>query len=71
MGIKPFAYSATQRTNGPCILGRGRWRQSKIADGKPSADQLHEEIHKMLVERAKAQAAANLEYAITCFEMDE
>jgi len=44
----------------------------KIADGKPSADQLPEEIRKMLEERTKAQAAADLEYAlITCFEMDE
>ena len=43
----------------------------KIADGKPSADQLPEEIRKMLEERTKAQAATDLEYALTCFEMDE
>ena len=28
IGIEPFAYSATQRSNGSCILGRGCWRQS-------------------------------------------
>jgi len=26
--MKPFTYSATQRTNGSCILGEDCWRQS-------------------------------------------
>jgi hypothetical protein len=30
MSIEPFAYSATQRTNGSCILGRGCWRQYNV-----------------------------------------
>jgi hypothetical protein len=37
---------------------------------KPSVDQLHEEIPKMLEERAKARAAADLEHALACFEVD-
>lgn len=42
-----------------------------MVDRKPSADQLPEEIRQMLEQRAKAQAAADLEYALTCFEMDQ
>jgi hypothetical protein len=37
---------------------------------KPSIDQLPEEIRKMLEERANPQAAADLERALACFEVD-
>ena len=37
---------------------------------KPSVDRLPEEIRKMLEERAKAQAAADIERALACFEVD-
>lgn len=37
---------------------------------KLSPYQLSEEIHKMLKERTKAQAAMDLEYALPCFEVD-
>jgi hypothetical protein len=30
MSIEPFVYSATQRTNGSCILDRGCWRQYNV-----------------------------------------
>ena len=52
-------------------MGMKQNKSNKIVDGKPSADQLPEEICKMLEERVKAQAATDLEYALTCFEMDE
>jgi len=37
---------------------------------KPMVYQLPKEIRKMLEERAKAQAAADIEHALACFEVD-
>jgi hypothetical protein len=41
-----------------------------MADGKRSIDQLCQEIHKMLEETA-AQATVDMEYILSCFEMDQ
>ncbi|CAD6224603.1 unnamed protein product [Miscanthus lutarioriparius] len=42
-----------------------------MASGKALVDLLSEEICRILEERAKAQATADLEFALACFEMDQ